>query len=67
MLTIISFIFIFIVVGQLESGDITSGQAILYAAYGLLMFYHTSKKYWNYTENTKNKTRVKGDNYGSNR
>ena len=54
MLAITSFIFLFVVVAQLEAGDITSGQAIFYSIYGLIMFYHTSKKYWNYTENTKN-------------
>ena len=48
MLCVISFIFVFIVVAQLEGGDITFGQAIFYGFYGLLMFYHTSKKYWKY-------------------
>lgn len=52
MLCVISFIFLFVVVGQIESGSITSGQAIFYSIYGLIMFYNTSKKYWNYTENT---------------
>ncbi len=49
MLFAISFIFIFIVMGQFEAGIITTGQAIIYATYGLLMTYHTSKPYW--TEN----------------
>ena len=49
MLCVISFIFLFFVVAQLEGGSITIGQAIFYGAYGLLMFYHTSKTYW--TEN----------------
>ena len=49
MLCFISFIFILVIVAQLESGSITAGQAIFYGAYGLLMFYHTSKPYW--TEN----------------
>lgn len=46
MLCIISFIFIFVIVAELESGSITTGQAIFYSLYGLLMFYHTSKPYW---------------------
>ncbi len=50
MLCVISFIFVFVIVAQLEGGDITFGQAIFYGFYGLLMFYHTSKKYWNYEE-----------------
>ena len=50
MFCVISFIFILLVVGQLESGSITTTQAIFYGAYGLLMFYHTSKPYWNYEE-----------------
>ena len=54
MLCVISFIFVFLVVAQLESGSITVGQAIFYGAYGLLMFYHTSKPYWNYEEYKKN-------------
>lgn len=45
MLCFISFLFVFIVVCQLEADTITLGQAILYGAYGLLMFWHTSKKY----------------------
>ena len=49
MLCVISFIFIFVIVAQLEGGSITTTQAIFYGAYGLLMFYHTSKPYW--TEN----------------
>ena len=51
MLCLISFIFIFVIVAQLETGSITAGQAIFYGAYGLLMFYHTSKPYWNWTDN----------------
>ena len=54
MLCFISFIFIFVIVAQLESNIITVGQAIWYGFYGLLMFYHTSKKYWVY-EQSKNK------------
>ena len=53
MLCVISFIFIFVIVAQLEGGSITTTQAIFYGAYGLLMFYHTSKPYW--TENQNNK------------
>ena len=49
MLCFISFIFVFVIVAQFESNTITIGQAIFYGAYGLLMFYHTSKPYW--TEN----------------
>lgn len=51
MFCLISFIFIFIIVGQLEVGVINLGQAITYGAYGLLMFYYTSKPYW--SENRK--------------
>ena len=53
MLCVISFLMIFITIIQLESGDITNWQAALYGLYSLLMFYHTSKPYWNYEE-TKN-------------
>lgn len=48
MLAVISLIFVFVIVAQLESGDITIGQTIFYGFYGLCMFYHTSKKYWKY-------------------
>ena len=54
MLTIISLIFVLIVIGQLEADMISNSQALIYGAYGLIMFYHTSKKYWNYEE-SKNK------------
>lgn len=59
MLCFLSFIFIFIVVAQLEADTITVGQAIFYGAYGLLMFYHTSKPYWteNQEKNQKNRRR----------
>lgn len=46
MLCLISLIFIFIIIGQLEAESITIGQALLYEAYALLMFYYTSKPYW---------------------
>ena len=36
MLCVISFIFVFVIVAQLEGGDITFGQAIFYGFYGLL-------------------------------
>lgn len=36
MLCVISFIFIFVVIAQTETGDITSGQALFYGLYGLL-------------------------------
>ncbi len=49
MLAFISFLFVFCIAGQIETGTITTGQAIFYGGYGLLMFYHTSKPYW--TEN----------------
>ena len=58
MLCLISFIFLLSVVGSLEADTITFGQAIWYGAYGLLMFYHTSKKYWDYEEYQKTKKRV---------
>ncbi len=54
MLCLISFIFVLTVVGALEADSITFGQALWYGFYGLLMFYHTSKKYWVYEE-SKNK------------
>ena len=59
MFCAISFIFILLVVGQLESGSITTTQAIFYGAYGLLMFYYTSKPYWNYEEYEKNQKNKK--------
>lgn len=65
MLAMISLIFLLIVIGQLEADMISNSQAIIYGAYGLLMFYHTSKKYWNYKE-PKNKgglTNVKSRNF----
>ena len=55
MLCVISFIFVFVIVAQLESGDITIGQAIFYGFYGLLMFYNTSKKYLDYSNYTEKK------------
>lgn len=51
MFCVLSLIFIFIVISQLETGAIDIGQAIAYGAYGLLMFYYTSKPYW--SENRK--------------
>lgn len=51
MLCVISLIFIFLIVGALEAESITIGQAILYGAYGILMFYHTSKPYWTEKQN----------------
>lgn len=53
MLCFISFIFIFLIVGQYESGSITDVQALIYGLYGSLMLYYTSKPYW--TENQKNR------------
>ncbi len=55
MLCVISFIFIIVIVAQLEAGRITAGQSIFYGIYGLLMFYYTSKPYWNYKEYLQNK------------
>lgn len=59
MLAIISLIFLFIIIGQLEADTISSSQAIIYGIYGLIMFYNTSKKYWDYEENNKNEKRSK--------
>ncbi len=59
MFCVISFIFIFVIVAQLEGGSITVGQAIFYGFYGLLMFYYTSKPYWNYEEYEKNRKNKK--------
>lgn len=49
MLCLVSFMFLLLIVSQLEVDIITAQQAIIYSVYGLLMFYHTSKPYW--TEN----------------
>ncbi len=51
MLCLISLIFIFIIFGQLEADTISVGQALIYASYGLLMFYQTSKPYWTNEQN----------------
>lgn len=45
MFCAISFIFILFIVGQLESGQITTWQGLIYGSYGLLMFYYTMKPY----------------------
>lgn len=55
MLCVISFLMIFITIIQLESGDLTNWQGGMYALYGLLMFYHTSKNYWDYSKYTEKK------------
>lgn len=47
MLAFLSLVFVFAIVNQLETDVITAQQAILYSTYGLIMFYHTSKPYWN--------------------
>lgn len=47
MLCVLSLIFILLIAGALEADYITVGQAIIAGAYGLIMFYKTSKKYWN--------------------
>lgn len=57
MFCFISFIFIFSVVAQLEADSITLGQALFYGVYGLLMFYYSSKPYWNYDESKNKKNR----------
>lgn len=57
MLCLISFIFIFIILMQYANGQITILQYVLYGVYGLLMFYHTSKPYWDYEEYQKNKNK----------
>lgn len=57
MLCFLSFIFIFVVVAQLDADVITVGQAMFYGAYGLLMFYHTSKPYWTENQEKKQKNR----------
>ena len=51
MMCFMSLIFVFTIVGQLENNYIEFGQAIFYLAYGLIMFWHTSKPYW--SENQK--------------
>lgn len=60
MLAIISFIFLLIIIGQFESNIINTSQVIIYSIYGFIMFYHTSKPYWNYKDvnrKTKNNRR----------
>ena len=42
----ISFIFILMIAGAVEGDKLTIGQAIVPLIYGMIMFYHTSKKYW---------------------
>lgn len=51
MLCVISLIFVLIIIGQLEADSISIGQALIYASYGILMFYHTSKPYWTKEQN----------------
>lgn len=46
MLCFFSLIFIFVIVAQIESGDISTWQAFFYGTYGLIMFNETSKPYW---------------------
>lgn len=46
MLCFFSLVFILSIVAAFEGESITLGQAIWCEIYGLLMFYHTSKKYW---------------------
>lgn len=60
MLSVISFIFIFVVISQTEIGDLTSGQALFYGLYWLLMLHHTSKKYWDYDKYIKEKNKKGG-------
>ena len=52
MLFLISFLFILYVVGQLEAGQITNYQCLIYAGYGLIMLWNTAKTY---TKNEKKK------------
>ncbi len=54
MLFLISFLFILYVVGQLEAGQITNYQCLIYAGYGLLMLWNTAKTY---TKNEKKERR----------
>lgn len=51
MLCVISLIFVFIIIGQLEADTISAGQALIYTLYGVLMFYYTSKPYWTKKQN----------------
>ena len=53
MLCAISLIFIASIISSLEANTISTIQAIFYSAYGLLMFYHTSKPYWTENQNKK--------------
>lgn len=60
MLCVISFIFMFVVIAQTECGSLTSGQALFYGLYGLLMLHHTSKRYWDYDKYIKEKNKNGG-------
>lgn len=46
MYCVLSFIFILIIAIQLNNDSIGIFQFILYTSFGLVMFYHTSKPYW---------------------
>ncbi len=55
MFCLISFLMVFITIIQVESGDLTNWQALIYALYAFSMFYHTSKDYWDYSKYTEKK------------
>lgn len=45
MFCLISLLFILYIVGQLETGQITTCQSLIYSGYALLMLYYTMKPY----------------------
>ena len=47
MFCLFSFIFLFVIISQLENDVISIQQFLFYSIYGTAMFYYTSKKYWN--------------------
>lgn len=47
MFCLFSFIFLFVIISQLENDVISIQQFLFYSIYGILMFYYTSQKYWN--------------------
>lgn len=47
MLCFLSFMYGIILIAMLEAEMISFGQAIFFGIYIMIMFYHTSKPYWN--------------------
>lgn len=66
MFCLFSFIFILIIVNQLESDLINNIQFMFYSIYGLLMFYYTSKPYWTKNIEKDKKKRTNSDHQSKN-